>query len=93
MRKRNRVLILAALVAAFIVPVGYALSIDSMPNARVARYTPNVPAAAAVVAAPIVLTHVPGGAPTPFYPVSDSAKLLCIGTALVGLAAAVRKSI
>ena len=92
MRKTNRVVVLAALVAAFIVPVGYALSIDSMPNARITRYTPVVPAAAIVVAGPIVLTA-PGGTPVPFYPVSDSAKLLCIGTFLFGLAAVVRKAI
>lgn len=90
--RKNRALILAAMVAAFIVPVGYALSIDSIPNSRIVRVTPNVAASAAVVA-PIVLTNAPGNAPTPFYPVSDSTKLLCIGTVLVGLAAVVRKAI
>jgi hypothetical protein len=46
MRKRYRVLLLAALVAAFIVPVGFALSLDSAPVAtpivRVGVVSPKV---------------------------------------------------
>jgi len=96
MRKRYRVLILAALVAAFIVPVGYALSIDSAPRTGRTRLSAVVPAAATVVAAPVVMPRLGVAGPvstSPTSPVSDSARLLCIGTVLFGLAAVVRKAI
>jgi hypothetical protein len=93
MRKRYRVLVFAALVAALIVPVGYALSIDSRPKAPLTGYAAVVPAAAAAVAAP-TMPRIGDAAPVSmFLEVSDSAKLLCIGTVLFGLAAAVRKAI
>jgi hypothetical protein len=92
MRKRYRVLVFAALVAALIVPVGYALSIDSRPNA-LNGYAAVVPAAAAAVAAP-TMPRISDAAPlSMLFEVSDSAKLLCIGTVLFGLAAAMRKAI
>ena len=91
MRKRYRVLILAALVAALVVPVGYALSIDSAPKAQRTRYAAAIPAAT-IVAAPRLMPRVAETAPnSPMSPLSDSAKLLFIGTGLFGLAAAVRK--
>jgi O-antigen/teichoic acid export membrane protein len=91
MRKRYRVLFFAALVAALIVPVGYALSIDSKPKAARTRYTVVVPAAA-VVAAPVMMPRVGDAVPgSVMHTLSDSAKLLCVGTVLFGLAAAVRK--
>ncbi|MEA2463534.1 MAG: hypothetical protein QOJ98_1281 [Acidobacteriota bacterium] len=94
MRKRYRVLVLAALVAALVVPVGYALSIDSAPKAQRTRYAVAIPAAATVVVAPRVLPRVADAAPNSLMsPFGDSAKLLCIGTVLFGLAAAVRKAI
>lgn len=95
MRKRYRVLVLAALVAALVVPVGYALSIDSKPKATHARYDVIPAAAASVVAAPVMMQHMASpSTPEPVLsPVSDAAKLLCIGTVLFGLAAAVRKTI
>ena len=95
MRKRYRVLVLAALVAAFIVPVGYALSIDSAPKKGRPRYSAVVPAAATVVAAPVLMPRVGIGLaePVAISPVSDSARLLCIGTVLFGLAAVLRKAI
>jgi hypothetical protein len=92
LRKRYRVLIFAAL-AALVVPVGYALSIDAKSNTARTEYSAVIPAAANAVAAPVLITH---DDVTPFsvmYPVSDSAKLLCIGTILFGLAAAVRRVI
>jgi hypothetical protein len=102
MRKRYRVLVFAALVAALVVPVGYALSVESTslatPHAHFAAVVPAaaasvVPTAAAVVAAPIAIR--PAGAPSapPTYHVPDAAKLFGIGTVLFGLAAAVRKAI
>jgi len=89
----------AALVAALVVPVGYALSVESTPVATQARHTAIVPAAphgvpvAAVVASPVALRSEADRDTTTFHPVSDAAKLLGIGTVLFGLAAAVRKAI
>jgi hypothetical protein len=94
MRKRYRVLILAAVVAALGVPVGYALSIDSTPKAQRTRYAVAMPAAASVVAVPRTMPRVGGDTPNSLMsPLGDSAKLLCIGSVLFGLAAAVRKAI
>ena len=81
MRKRYRVLLLAALVAAFVVPVGFALSLDSVPVAtQIVRVG---------VVAPKVL---PSWSLLPSWSMPDSAKLLFVGTALFGLAAAVRRN-
>jgi hypothetical protein len=72
MRKRYRVLILAALVAAFVVPVGFALSLESpMPTHSTDSMVSSV----------VLFPNVP-----------DSAKLLTVGTLLIGLAACVRKA-
>lgn len=74
MRKRYRVLVLAALVAALIVPVGFALSLESpVPRAR---------ASSTAVSTTILL-----------QPVPDAAKLLLVGTVLIGLAAFVRRAV
>jgi len=93
MRKRYRILMLAALVAALAVPVGYALSLESMPVAKHARYGAGAPvAAAAAVLAPVTF-HSSGRLPVRSgHPVLDAAKLLGVGTILFGLAAALRKS-
>jgi hypothetical protein len=94
MRKRYRVLIFAALVAALVVPVGYALSIDSKPKTTHARYDLIPVANVTAVAAPAMMPHVGDSTSvTILSPLSDAAKLLCIGTVLFGLAAAVRKTI
>ena len=100
MRKRYRVLFFAALVAALVVPVGYALSIESTPAVGHTRHAavpapavatvPEVPAAAAV-AAPIVM-RTSESSESPLQ-VSDAAKLFGIGAVLFGLAAAVRKAV
>jgi hypothetical protein len=91
----------ASLVAALVVPVGYALSVESMPLAT-PRYAPVVPAAssAAVPVAAVILKapmtiHVTSASPAAdtLRPVSDAAKLFGIGTLLFGLAAFVRKAI
>jgi hypothetical protein len=105
MRKRYRVLIFAALVAALVVPVGYALSVESTPTAThaaagyaavaTAGSVSIVPtAAAAAVVAPMAV-HVSSDAPlaSALRPVSDATKLFGIGTLLIGLAAVVRKAI
>jgi hypothetical protein len=94
MRRRYRVLVFAALVAALIVPVGYALSIDSRPKAPRTAYAAVIPAAAATVAAPTTMPRISDATPVSMLVAApDSAKLLCIGTVLFGLAAAVRKAI
>jgi hypothetical protein len=105
MRKRYRVLLLAAIVAAFIVPVGFALSLESghVPRAAVATTagaTTNimsnaVATTAAVVAAPVVISGRTAADPAPamMHPATDAAKLLLVGTVLFGLAAAVRKAV
>jgi len=89
---------LAALVAALVVPVGYALSVESTPVATHARYVvpaasaASVPVAAVVVAAPS--TMLVGSTPSAaLLPLSDTAKLFGIGTLLFGLAAFLRKTI
>ena len=97
MRKRYRVLIFAALVAALVVPVGYALSIDSRPKTTNARYEVIPATAANVVAAPVMMPHatdlVDPTSDSRMSPMSDAAKLLCVGTVLFGLAAALRKAV
>jgi len=92
-RKRYRVLVLASLVAAFVVPVGFALSLETGPGWRSSPLTETF-AAPAGVATTIV---VPRSGATDImqafsYPVPDAAKLFLIGSVLIGLAAAVRKS-
>lgn len=102
MRKRTRVLLLAAVVAAFVVPVSFAWSIDSskvqssvgpLSTAAVAASTAASVTSSVVVAAPAA-SHLaspqPGGSR---LNVPDSAKLLLVGTVLFGLAAFVRRAI
>jgi len=104
MRKRYRVLIFAALVAALVVPVGYALSVESTPTATrasasyaavaTAGSVSIVPAAAAAAVAAPMAVHVSSEAPVApaLRPVSDATKLFGIGALLIGLAAFVRKA-
>ena len=79
MRKRYRVLFFA-LLAALVVPVGFALSLDSAPVATQFVHAAMLPGAVAPPALPWTWT------------VPDAAKLLGVGTMLFGLAAAVRKT-
>ena len=92
MRKRHRVLLFAALVAALVVPVGYALSFDSRQKPASARYDVVPTANVSVVAAPGMMPQNADTTPEILSPMSDATKLLCIGTVLFGLAAAVRKA-
>ena len=92
MRRRYRILMFAALVAALAVPVGYALSLESVPVAKHARYVAAAPVASAAVMAPVTLRSGDRLPAHTGYPVPDAAKLLGVGTILFGLAAAVRKS-
>jgi hypothetical protein len=84
MRKRYRIILLAALVAALVVPVGFALSLESTDSSPAAH--PSY----ATVATQTVAT-VPA-APTFSYSIPDEAKLFLVGTILFGLASAVRRA-
>jgi hypothetical protein len=87
MRKRYRILMFAALVAALAVPVGYAVSLESAPFTTRAHDRALGSVAAAAALAPITLRS-----PHPDRPVPDAAKLLGVGTILFGLAAALRRA-
>ena len=101
MRKRTRVLLLAAVVAAFVVPVSFAWSIDS---GKVQSPVGHFSTAAVAASAASVTSSVVIAAPTASHLASprsdagvlhvpDSAKLLIVGTVLFGLAAVVRRAI
>ena len=83
MRKRYRVLLLATIVAAVIVPVGFALSLEP------AKPRPVMP-----IAQPVVDDATPAKI-SPMLPVQaevpDTANLFLLGTILIGLAIAVRR--
>jgi hypothetical protein len=92
MRKRYRVLLLAAIVAALVVPVGFALS----PGDSIARGAGAPPAAAtvatsALATSTVIADRAPAGAPVA-VPLPDGAKLFLVGSVLFGLAALVRKT-
>jgi hypothetical protein len=99
MRKRYRVLIIAAFVAALVVPVGYALSLEPQtPTAKIARSAFVSAPSAAVVASPMMV-HASTAAVAPSAPsvlpipaVPDAGKLLLVGTILFGLSALVRRA-
>jgi hypothetical protein len=101
MRKRYRVLLLAAIVAALVVPVGFAWSLDSapiqavhvshLPTAAVASTAAVAVTSSVVIAAPAADRATRGAVNIPALP--DAAKLLLVGTMLFGLAAFVRKAI
>jgi hypothetical protein len=90
MRKRTRVLLLIALVAAIIVPVGFALSLESGERAVSAVHGVVPVAQIRTANAPVVATTT--SAMTSLPEVPEGAKLLVIGTGLFGLAAAMRRS-
>jgi len=88
MRKRYRIVLLAAVIAALVVPLGFALSFESTPTpARDARLAPPV----AMTMVDPSLAAAPGGA-TFLHTMPDAAKLLGVGTVLFGLAAALRRA-
>ena len=77
MRKRYRVLIIAAFVAALVVPVGYALSLE--------------PPAPAATNAALVDTSLTALLLAPLTVVPDAGKLLLVGTLMIGLSLVLRK--
>ena len=99
MRKRYRVLLLAAIVAAVIVPVGFALSLEpAKPRPVVPIAQPSVDATQATTIATPMLLDVSQRTSVlrPMVPVQtefpDSARLFLLGTILIGLAIAVRRA-
>jgi hypothetical protein len=94
MRKRFRVLLFVAIVAAFAVPVGFALSLESVPQWRTAHPATLAPPASTAVAATVVVPSPPETGVMQAFSrrLPDAAKLLLIGSILIGLAAAVRKA-
>jgi len=97
MRKRYRVLSLAAAVVALAVPLGFALSLEPTipPTAISSRGAAD---AAAAPVAMMVAVHAGKTAeydtPSPAdRTLPDAAALMFLGTVLVGLAAAVRRAL
>jgi hypothetical protein len=92
MRKRFRVLLLAAIVAAAVVPFGFALSMQTAP--RSARSSQGVLATTTPVSAAGALVR-SGDSPhaSILRPMPDWAALFFAGAVLFGVAAAVRKAI
>jgi hypothetical protein len=77
-------LVLAAVVAAAVVPVGFALSIESQPPVvAVERPTPLAMTVVVPASSVRLIDDLPD--------VPDAAKLLGMGAVLLGLAAAVRR--
>jgi hypothetical protein len=99
LRKRYRILLLAALVAAFVVRMGFALSLEttSVATTMTARHAPAASvrstASAAVASSVLVSSATPTATALVHPGVPDGAKLLLVGTILFGLAAAVRKAV
>jgi len=90
MRKRIRILILAVVVAAVIVPLGFALSLDQSSRAASAMHAVAPVSQVVATGAPIVIST--SAAVTALPEVPEGAKLLFIGTALFGLAAVMRRT-
>jgi hypothetical protein len=89
-RKRFRVPLLASIVAAIAVPVGFALSLE--PSAISSKRTVSVAPAAFVIRSPDTDVAARAHAFLTLPELSDAAKLLLIGTTLFGLAAVLRKA-
>ncbi|MBS1817947.1 MAG: hypothetical protein JSU08_08465 [Acidobacteria bacterium] len=85
MWKRLRIVLLAVIAAAVVVPVGFALESSRRATAPVQIE----PVAQVLVTRPQGVAH--AAAPTMFPDVPEGAKLLGIGTVLFGLAAAMRR--
>ena len=92
-RTRYRVVLLAVFVAAVAVPVGLALSESGRPPAaRVVGRAPGGAASMAVKTTVLIPADEQVGAPY-LDEVSDAAKLFLVGTMLVSVAVAVRRSV
>lgn len=83
--------VLAAIVAALVVPVGFALSLSSNSSRASVSVRGAVPAESVATTLPVLVVADPADKPL-FDDVPDAAKLFLVGTMLVGIAIAVRKS-
>ena len=92
MRKRYRILLLAAIVAALVVPVGFALSLESVATTSHVQYGTAASTAQGAMSAP-VLMQVRPTASSLLQLVPDGAKLFAVGTALFAVAAIVRRAV
>jgi hypothetical protein len=90
MRKKVRILILAAIVAAVVVPVGFALSLETGNEASAEIHGVVPVSQVTATSRPIVATTSAAVMALPHVP--DGAKLLATGSVLFGLAAAMRRS-
>ncbi len=97
-RRPVRVMILAALLAALVVPVGFALSMESESNRRINKAGNGLVKPAAPLA--MKIEHPATGESDHHgvvtehdrLPLSDTVVLLALGTVLLGLASAVRRA-
>ena len=90
-RKRYRVLVLAAIAVALIVPVGFALSVSSGSSRPFVGARGAVPAESIAATSSVLVAADPVDEPL-FDDMPDSAKLFLLGSMLVGIAVAVRKA-
>jgi hypothetical protein len=89
MRKRFRVTLLAAIIAAVVVPVGFALSRES--DIMAIQHRNGAALAASTIVTPVTVP-IAKSAGIPFLAdLPDGAKLIFVGTVLFGLAAAMRR--
>jgi predicted protein tyrosine phosphatase len=97
MRKRYRVLLIAAFAAALAGRFGYALSLEPQPIAVHAPVGVAPSTAVTVVAAPVLMHSMAApsttAAPVLHNAMPDAGKMLLVGTFLFGLSALVRKAI
>jgi hypothetical protein len=100
MRKRYRVLVLAAFAAALAVPLGFALSPSSQwPTAPMGHDTRDTAIVTSVAVPPPVVGRVTnstslwGNRTNPIdQSLLEAAKLMLVGTLLIGVAAVVRRA-
>jgi hypothetical protein len=91
-RKRYRVLVLASLAAALVVPVGFALSLEAGPGWRSGPAPETFAVPAGIAATVVPRSGVTDLARSISHPLPDAAKLFIVGSLLIGLAAAMRKA-
>jgi hypothetical protein len=82
-------MVLAAIIAAVVVPVGFALSRES--DAMTPRPANGAAFAASTIVAPVVVTTASNKSVALLPEVPDGAKLFFVGTVLFGVAAAMRR--
>jgi hypothetical protein len=99
-RKRIRILILAAIVAAVVVPVGFALSLESRRGPAAAGLALPLPfeSRATAAIAPgsrsvVIESALTNSTTAEDTDVPDSLKLFGLGTLLIGLSSAVRRAV